>query len=355
MSRNMFVEVTVGQILSWIDKFIEGEKLSALPSANARVAVDTQLTHSSNSVRLASLFLIFYSTVDESWDCNIIPTGIRGQYGDKKLATQLSLRSITLHNAITAFGENLGWKGNVTAARLQLDGRFEAFAVALASMSKQDRQRAAEYMAARFAESRQIVAPLPPVGDDVLTYARARALFYSLIAIPSEGNIQQFLVAALLSEHRARHGLEIRTHHVHASDKFDATAGDIEEFRDGELVRAYEVTVRADWKNRVGDFKKKMDKVGLSKYAIIASNVRDDEDLAVPAELIKFLLPYERDIAVVDICEFLDVFSMELTAGELRNAVNKTYSYLTTPSLCGRADIIERFSKSVSQWLDEAS
>ncbi|MFN3523137.1 MAG: hypothetical protein ACK4YQ_12890 [Phenylobacterium sp.] len=355
MARNTLVEITVDQILTWIDKFIEGEKLSALPSAGARAAVDAQLTHSSNSVRLASLFLMFYSTVDENWDCNSIPTGIRGQYGDKRLATELGLRNITLHNAITAFGENLGWKGNVTAARLKGDSRFGAFATALSTMPKQDRQRAAEYMAARFAESRKIVAPLPPVGDDVLTYARARALFYSLVAIPSEGNIQQFLVAALLSEHRARHGLEIRTHHVHASDKFDTTAGDIEEFRDGELVRAYEVTVRPDWKNRVGDFKKKMDGVGLSKYTIIASNVRDDDDLAAPAEMIKFLLPYERDIAVVDIHEFLDVFAMELTASELRQAVNQTYSYLTTPSLCGRADIIERFSSSVSGWLDDVS
>lgn len=353
--RNTAVERTVDQILVRIDAFIEGEKLASLPSAKARAVADAQLGHGSNSVRLASLFLAFYATVDTAWDCNSIPTGIRGQYGDKRLATALGLRSITLHNAITAFGENLGWKGNVTAARLQGDGRFNEFSRTLAEITPADRALMADYMAARFAETRQVLAPLPPVSDDVLTFARARLLFYELIAIPSEGNIQQFLIAALLHVHRSRYGYEIRTHHVHASDTYDTTAGDIEEFRDGDLLRAYEVTVRPDWKNRVGDFRKKMDSAGLKKYTIIASSVSTDEELAEPASMIRFLQPYGRDIAVVDIHELADVFAMELSADELRAAVNQAYNYLTAPKLCGRADIIKRFAVCVSAWLDQTA
>ena len=315
--------------------------------------MDGQLSHGSNSVRLASLFFAFYSTVDTAWDCNFIPTGIRGTYGDKQLATQLGLRSITLHNAITAFGENLGWKGNVTNSRLQNDIRFDGFSRALAELDADQRIRCADYMAARFAESRKVIAPLPPVSDDVLTYARARKLFYSLTAIQSEGNVQQFLIAALLFVHRQRYGFEIRTHHVHASDRFDMTAGDIEELLNGDLVRAYEVTVRPDWKNRVGDFRKKMDGANLHKYTIIASNVNIDHDLAEPADMIRFLAPYGRDIAVVDIYDFLNVFAMELNADELRRAVTQTYSYLTTPSLCGRSDIVDKFNDVVKGWLDE--
>lgn len=352
MARNILVESAVDAVFTRIDAFIEGEKLTKLPSPSARAAADAQLAHGSNSVRLASLFLAFYATVDRAWDCNSIPTGIRGQFGDKRLATELGLRGITLHNAITAFGENLGWKGNVGAARLQGDGRFNSFAKALATMSVNDRQLTADYMAARFAETRQVIAPLPPVSDDVLTYARARQLFYALLAIPSEGNIQQFLIAALLQVHRARYGYEIRTHHVHASDKFDTTAGDIEELREGELVRAYEVTVRPDWKNRVGDFRAKMDAARLKKYTIIASDVKSDDELAEPASMIRFLQPYGRDIAVVDIHDFIDVFAMELSADELRRAVTQTFSYLTAPRLCGRADIIGRFSAAVAGWLD---
>lgn len=353
MPRNVLVERAVDIGLERIDAFIEGQKLQSLPTSIARAALDGQLGHSSNSVRLASLFFTFYATVDTAWDCNSIPTGIRGQYGDKRLATQLGLRSITLHNAITAFGENLGWKGNVTNSRLQNDARFDTFARALGNLDASERLLCAEYMAARFAESRKVIAPLPPVADDVLTYARARKLFYALIAIPSEGNVQQFLIAALLFVHRQRYGYDIRTHHVHASDRFDATAGDIEELLNGDLVRAYEVTVRPDWKNRVGDFRKKMDGANLRKYTIIASNVNSDDDIAEPAEMIRFLTPYGRDIAVVDIKDFVNVFAMELTADELRRAVTQTYSYLTTPSLCGRADIVERFNGAVEGWLDD--
>lgn len=355
MPRNLLVEHAVDVALERLDAFIDGEKLAALPDAAARAAMDGQLRHGSNSVRLASLFFVFYSKVDAAWDCNSIPTGIRGTYGDKRLATQLGLRSVTLHNAVTAFGENLGWKGNVTNSRLQNDVRFDVFARALAGLDAEQRTRCADYMAARFAESRKVVAPLPPVSDDVLTYARARKLFYSLIAIPSEGNVQQFLIAALLFVHRQRYGYDIRTHHVHASDHFDATAGDIEELLNGDLVRAFEVTVRPDWKNRVGDFRKKMDSANLRKYTIVASNVNSDENLAEPADMIRFLAPYGRDIAVVDIHDFVNVFAMELNADELRRAVTQTYSYLTTPSLCGRADIVEKFNAAVEGWLNETT
>jgi hypothetical protein len=353
-SRNVLVETAVDNTLARIDAFISGDKLSAFPISSARSAADAQLGHSSNSVRLASLFLVFYSTVDTNWDCNSIPTGIRGQFGDKRLANALNLRNITLHNAITAFGENLGWKGNVTAARLRGDSRFDGFAKTLTELSPRDRVLTADYMAIRFAESRQILAPLPPVGDDVLTYVRSRILFYNLVGIQSEGNIQQFLIAALLHVHRARYGHDIKTHHVHASDKFDTTAGDIEEFRSGDLIRAYEVTVRPDWKNRVSDFRSKMDKSGLKKYSIIASNVKADDDLKEPASMMRFLEPYGRDIAVVDIHDFIDVFAMELSADELRRSVNQAYSYLINPKLCGRADIISRFTSCVAGWLDQA-
>jgi hypothetical protein len=353
VGRNLLIEKAVERAVARVDAFIDEEKMLALPGAVARAAADAQLSHKSNSVRLASLFFVFYAIEDRSWDRNQIPTGLRGQFGDKRLATELGLRSITLHNAITAFGENLGWKGNVKAIKLQDDRtKFAAFSRALQRMTKTELTRTADYMAARFAESRQLVTPLPPVGEDILTFARARQLFYTLVESSSEGNIQQFLIAALLYVHRTRYGYEIRTHHVHASDKSDGTAGDIEEFVNGKLHRAFEVTVRPDWKNRMGDFRAKMDAAGLLKYTIIASDVRTDDELAEPASMMKFLEPYGRDIAVVDIHDLLNVFAMELTAEELRQAINRTYSYIVTPQLCGRTDVMKTFTTIVSKWLD---
>jgi hypothetical protein len=212
--------------------------------------------------------------------------------------------------------------------------------------------RIADYIAQRFAESQRIPTPLPPVASALLTFARAKALFLSLLGIRSEGHVQQFLIAALLHELRRRQGIEVRTHHPHAADLFDRAAGDIEEFLEGRLTRAYEVTVRDDWQNRLSGFKDKMDQFGLSKYVIIASNVNTNEAWAQPAQLALALEPYDRDIAVIDIRDVLNFLAAELTPGELRSAVNRGYEYLRSPQLSGRQEFIEAYQQVVSDWLD---
>lgn len=354
MARNTTVEQAVRLILERVDSFISQEKVT-LPKPPLRKACDAQLSHRSGSVRLASLFLANYAICDSSWNCESVPTGIRGQYGDKLLAEELTRKHVTMHDAITAFGENLGWKGNVANVRLSSDPRFADFTKALSKASAAERKTMADYMCARFAESRRQMQPLPPVGDDVLTFAKAKQLFTRLIGLPSEGHVQQFLVAAMLSVHLERYGIEIRTHHPHAADKYDETAGDIEELHDGRVMRAYEVTVRPDWKNRLSVFRAKMDRWKLRKYVIIAEGVNADEELAEPANLIKFLRPTGRDIAVVDIYDLAIVMAAELSARELRTVVNLGYDYLGQPKLCGRAEFLEGYRRIVDEWLDQRS
>jgi hypothetical protein len=176
-----------------------------------------------------------------------------------------------------------------------------------------------------------------------------------LLSLPTLGHVQQFVVAALLTVHRRRHQIVVKTHHPHGSDASDETAGDIEEFHEDRLVRAYEVTVRPDWKNRVSNFQRKMDKYGLKKYVIIAGDVNADEELADPERLIAFLQDYERDIAVVDIFDLIHVFATELSASELRDAVNIGYDLLARPDLSGRPDYLEMYRIVVNEWLDQAT
>ncbi|MGB2986856.1 MAG: hypothetical protein WBE26_13370 [Phycisphaerae bacterium] len=159
-------------------------------------------------------------------------------------------------------------------------------------------------MCARFADSRREMKLLPPVGDDVLTFAKAKQLFTRLLGLSTEGHAQQFLIAAMPFVHRRRYGIEINTHHPHASDKYDETAGDIEEIHDGRVVRAYEVTVRTDWKNRLSVFRAKMDKWGFPKYVVIAGGVNVDD-------------------------------------------------YLGQPRLCGRMEFQDAYRAIVDEWLDE--
>lgn len=355
-TRNHLIEEAVSAAILAVDSFIAGASLTSLPSPGNRRLCDQQLGHKSASVRVASLFFAWYSVCDRVWDANVLPIGYRGKHGDKRLSAALTSRNLTIHKAITAFGENLGWKGNKGAVRLaEEDGRFADFCSTLAVASPSERKRMAEYLSAKFAETRQLVQPVPPIGADVMTFARAKDLLLRLLSIPSEGHIQQFLVAAVLRTHRNRYGYEIRTHHPHAADKYDETAGDIEELFEGELVRAYEVTVRPDWKNRLPDFKSKMDTYGLRKYIIIAAGVNQDEELAEPAQLIAFLEPCGRDIAVVDIEDLLSVMAAELTAEELRQSINSTYELLCQPRLSGRPDFQQLLREEVGEWLDSAN
>ncbi len=351
LSRNISVENAVNAALNRIDDFLADAKLT-VPSAIYRAAIDDVVKNESASVKTATLFLMFYWLQDTRWNQRSVPIGTRGAYGDKKVCDQLTLRGITLHGSITAFGENLGWKGNVRRFNLAKDPRFKVLK-ALQNIPREELQRVADYLASKFAESRVLAKPLPPVGDDVLIFARAKLLLYRLVNTPSEGHIQQFLIAALLFVHRQRFGFEIITHHPHASDTFDGTAGDIEEKSKDLLVRAYEVTVRDDWMNRISDFRAKMDRYGLQKYVIIASNINQNPEWAEPAKLLTNLEPYGRDIAVIDISDFVNVFAAELTAVELRNAVNKAFEYINNPKLCGRADVREAYQKVVANWLDD--
>lgn len=354
MTRNADVGASVQLILDQVDLIASGSGPGVFASGLAREWCDKQITHSSGSVRLASVFFVAYSVIDRQWNTRRVPTGIRGAHGDKLLAEQLTRRHVTLHKCITAFGENLGWKGNVTNVDLTRDPRFAEFLAFLRGQAMETRRLMLSYIASRIVASIHSPTALPPVGPNVLTYAEAKKLFLGLIDTPSEGHIPQFLICALLFIHRSRFGTGIETHHPHASDKFDETAGDIDEYLDDRLIAAYEVTARPDWKNRLSDFRAKMDRHGLSKYVIIATHVNQDTELSSPDSLIDFLQPVGRDIAVVDIADVICVSAAELRADELRAAVNKAYEYLSSDKLCGRPDIQAAYNARVQEWLDDA-
>jgi hypothetical protein len=354
--RNRTVEEAVRLALERIDSFISGKTVK-LPKSVYRKAADTLLDRQRSSVKTATLFLLYYWVTDLDWDGDTLPTGVRGEYGDKLLCEELTKRHITLHGAITAYGENLGWKGNVKNVRLSTDPRFRAFfgVIADAKRNPLELEKIANYFASRFAESKVEPTPLPPVEPDVLTFVRAKQLFYTLLNVESGGHVQQFLVAALLFDYRRRYGLVIKTHHPHASDKFDDMAGDIEEYHEDRLVRAYEITVRDDWRNRVSTLKEKMDRFKLPKFVVIAKNVNADPEWSVPATMALKLEQYERDIAVVDITDVLNFLAAELNPMELRTAVNRVYEYLSDRKLSGREDVKDKYREAVRDWLDDVT
>ncbi len=350
--RNIFVEQATDLIISEIDGFIAGNSLSKIPNKNLRNKIYHYLKPQGGSVKLATLFLLAYSLVDESWDFSSIPIGIRGKYGDKRLASELTDRYATFHKSITAFGENLGWKGNVRNFDLESDPRFEGFMKIIKTENSSNRKSLLSYLCSEIADTRVVPKALPNLPSNYLTYARALSLFLELCSLQSEGHIQQFVIAAILSVHRKKFSAKVVTHHPHASDKFDGTCGDIEEFLDGQLINAYEVTVRDDWKNRLPDLREKMHRAKLSKYVLIASGIRNDPELSSPNSLVKFTDKTNFDLAIVDLEDFVRVFCSELKAKEILDALNTAYEFLINPKLCGRSEFIQAYKEIVDNWLD---
>jgi hypothetical protein len=89
MARNNHVEICADLLIDLIDDYLNGKKLESPPSGAFRDFLDVLMSHG-GSVRLATVFLFCYSVVDRSWDGYSVPTGIRGKYGDKKIASSLN-------------------------------------------------------------------------------------------------------------------------------------------------------------------------------------------------------------------------------------------------------------------------
>jgi len=349
--RNERIESAVDLLIELVDNLAGGEVLGDPAPNSIRSVFDDHVESQGGSVRLACAFFTAYAVVDPGWDFKSVPTGVRGKYGDKRLANELTLRHVTFHKSITAFGENLGWKGAVRQFDLSQDERFAPFLAGLRSLNRRQRTALLNHVAWRLSSSRETPAALPPLPATYLSYARSLSLCEQLLAVKSEGHVQQFLVAAFLEIHRKRFGHRIVTHHPHASDKFDGTAGDIEEYRDYDLIAAYEVTVRDDWKNRLSDFQTKALEGKLTRYVILASGVRTDHDLHPASRLIEFVDQLAFDLAVVDLSDFFCVFCAELSRDELAAAFNRAYALLAEPRLSGRSDFLAKFRSVTDAWL----
>lgn len=344
-------------LLTTIDRFLTGGGLEIheLPPSNLRKAVDNLLNgKQSASVLTGCLFLTFYKVVNPSYTFDVIPVGSRGAVGDKLLGAELKHRYITL-GQVTAWGENVGFKGNQSNFRLDTDSRFSSYIGIISQAENQDIEKAALYMASLFAASQALPALLPALSADTLTFARAKLLFKSLAYAEAGGSIQQFLVAALLKILRAKQNIRVETHNFNAADTYDGTAGDIEEFVDDKLLRAYEVTARPDWKNRLPDFRDKMDRAGLHKYIIIATNVNIDNELREPTAMALRIEAIQRDIAVVDIMDFFTWMAAELSPLELQQALQDVRDMLVNPKLGGKQAHTITYSTIVGDWLDSVA
>lgn len=352
MPRNIAVGNAVDKIIHILDNLISGNSPSRVPSTETKNKIDVFLkTTSSGSVILASTFLLSYSTLVENYKFTTVPTGVRGKYGDKKLSNELNRRHVTIHNRIVAFGENLGWKGNVINFDLSKDDRFSILQF-FSKLSQKNKEVALHYLVWNIYDSISKPKAIPKFSGSYLTYGRCVKLFDKIIRKKSEGYFPQFLISAILKVHR--NGMtDIVTHHPHAADKYDNAVGDIEEYYNEKLIAAYEVTVRPDWRNRIESFREKMLNHGLNKYVIIAGDVASNNSTNSVDALLKFTESTGFDLAVVDIFEFIRVFAADMTTDQLIKVINTTHEYLLDDKLCGRVKMIDDFQKMINRFIKE--
>ena len=347
-----FVREAVARTLRRIDAYLAGETLRDLPPPDLRHAADALIGQSA-SVRTAGLFLASYSVVDPDYDFASVPRGWRGTSGDKLLCEGLRERSLALGD-VKAFAENIGAKGAQSDFDPSIDARFAPFAPQMSRADPADRARVAEYLASRYADSQQVLPTLPAVGDDVLTFDRAKALFHGVLDSASGGALQQFLVAGLLREARKGTGIDVVTHNPYGSDRSDRTAGDVEERVGNVVLRAYEVTATLPWRDRLSAAQRKMDRHGLAKYVVLGRGVNGASEWSEPAQLGLQLRPHSRDIAVVDLEDVVNWMAAQLSASQIRSVLRDVEAMVRSPALCGRHDVAQLYADLVGRWLDGA-
>jgi len=339
----------VDNALSDIDDFNTKSK-TLVPPSKLSIEICNRIAEKPNGTRIACLLFAYYSIEDMDYEFDLLPAGTRGVRGDKKLCT--GLKRLKTDWRMTAAFEAVGTKSNVKNIKLTDMPKFSEFLAHIKSLNKSERVKLAEYLSWKASQTIKLDSNIPPLDAKFLTYYKAQDIFYKMISTKSGGYIQQFMVAALLKHHRARYGNIITTHNPNAADKYDGTAGDIEEFRAENLVSAYEVTVRPDWKSRIYDFTDKMERHNLSRYVIIASNIRDDEVWGKPATSIIELNSYSKDIAVIDILDFVNVFLAELNNNEITEVLKTIDTYLKSPKLSNNTKYIKMYHEIVEKWLE---
>jgi hypothetical protein len=250
---------------------------------------------------------------------------------------------LTLHERVTAPGQNIGAKGQQEA--FDLFGRPRVGEILRYLASHPDEvSPALDYLAWRFKRSYEASVAPPSLADIVFNFVHCVKLSEQLIAEVSGGHFPQLLIAALLKALHEQNwtGLSVSTHHAHASDYYTGTAGDIDITDDsGTIVEAFEVTARPDWKNRTPDFPKKMQRHNLSRFTILCLK-NNDPELNSPEALEAYVSPLGYDVAVVDIKSFAEALFALLTHESRTKAFTYFLDYVEDRKICGVPALIDR-------------
>lgn len=244
--------------------------------------------------------------------------------GGRSVAIKLGhfLKASHIQSVADAF-QNVGKNtANLTRGNYQ---EFDTFLTWAATASQDALVPCFEYACAKVAANARPVASMPEINVANLTFGACLGLYAEMLATPSEGAHEQFIVASLMDAwvQQTTPAYRVETKRLNASDQSSKVAGDIQVKEGSLVVEAYEVTAN-EWTtktDRLDDKLKRYDlsrihvtaPIGHSDIGAIAEDLREmPEDISVldlnwlVAVELHFLRRTYRALALTRLYEYLD-------------------------------------------------
>jgi hypothetical protein len=181
------------------------------------------------------------------------------------------------------------------------------------------------YVCATVAATSRPVLPMPKLDLSALTFSNVSGLIAAMLATPSEGAHEQFIVAALLHgliQQTDATGYRVETKKLNSSDASSKVAGDIQIMTGSRTIEAYEVTAN-DWGTKLDKAGKTIRDHDLSRLHIVAKVDAAEHDamLAKISEL-------RDDVSVIEIRSYAAAITAALTRQFRAAALERLYQFL---------------------------
>jgi hypothetical protein len=191
-----------------------------------------------------------------------------------------------------------------------------------------DEVRAAfDYFAEGMAALARPLPSMPELNTRKLTFAAVAVLFDKMLARPSRGAHEQFILAALLAAQAETEGtLRVETKPLNAADASARTAADIQVWRRGVLEEAFEVSATR-WQGKIVQAAQTRERADLPRIHVIAHASTTSGTDIIHALLGEGIEP-DADVSVLDIRHEIRSLLARLSRPSRKAALQVFYGHL---------------------------
>lgn len=218
-------------------------------------------------------------------------------------------------------------KGNIRLDGLEREAWRNLLAWASTGASLDDVRTAFDYFAEGMALLARPLPRMPTLIIRALTYPRVCVLFDRMLARPSKGAHEQFIVAALLAEISDQEGsLRAETKPLNAADASARTVADIQIWRHLTLEEAFETT-GMPWRDKIRQAAALRARADIQRVHIVA-NAPDASGANILAALRNEGLEDDVDLSILDVYHEVRSMLARLRRQNRASALSRLYEYL---------------------------